>query len=670
MVVITLLVALVVLTYVAYIQSQHIKRDIPTLLNHYYRLKELKPQQAKNALDIIIHQEPENKLAYREMANWYANHGHRQHALAFLQTAHRRFPHDPQFTVQLAKLYQSMGQARKASALLNEMNQSPEFNPNKKTTFYQKSFSVTQTKPDMQVSFISPINISKYSANPLYPLYLKAQENNRTNPKIAQQALEQILAMNANEYRALLELGYLALNSGHKKAATSYLVKAFSVQPESRVALQLGYLFVKQKQINSGTKYFKYALDKGNEQEKKQARSALYYLERLQSASLAGSETNQLSHKDKLLNIFYQQRQKNPTKAWQAIKTLLKQFPNDIRLWKEAGYYAITHHQTKQALTYWLHVYQLEANPEYALQLGYLYDGLHQKSLAFHYFLMASKTTDDALKLKAELAMTNIGSDHTKILPDPFFVEGYIAPFHFSRFNLGVLPTIVRAGIHLHQKRELDFYLNYRRTVDSRSGFVQNLIIQNSISQIFEDNVAVYSLGLRVRVLKEQPLIAFIEAGRAQDLVYRNRPFWRGDLRSGLVYYNQWGALPTYRPTFQVPFKPITTLYADTIYYSRYDKNVIATAWFRPGVRIAEFQSSSLDVYLANFLVIDKNHEFYNNVFSYGPGIVYQPSNRLNIKVRFEAHQAYYLSVNSPTPNPYGTKFFNKIVLLEGFIRF
>src|SRR5690606_23641765 len=116
-----------------------------------------------------------------------------------------------------------------------------------------------------------------------------------------------------------------------------------------------------------------------------------------------------------------------------------------------------------------------------------------------------------------ELAMTSMGGSQFQFLPKPFFAEFYSAPLYFSRFDLGVLPTITRAGITLNENHHTDAYASWRRTKDNRSGTVQGLIIQNSISQIFEDNVAIYAAGLRTYPWPKIPLQTFVEIGQAED---------------------------------------------------------------------------------------------------------------------------------------------------------
>ncbi len=671
-IVVIILTVLSLIAYFAYRQTKTLKRDIPTLFNHYYQLKNTSPWQSKTALELIIAQDPNNIIATRELANWYLRHGDTRGALDFLQKSHQQFPNDDIITYELAKLYILLSNQEAAEPLLRKLSQNPISKYRKEAmklhNFFATKKILHSERTSSYMSYIEPVYFKESPV--LAPLYQQAQEMVKLNPELSRKYLNLILSVNPNEYNAYIQLGYLDLKQKKYNAALLKFSKAFNIKPQASVAIQIGYLLAKKEKTQEASSFFDYGLQHGNDIEKSLATRALDYLKRLKIMSETDKKPVLLSKKEQLLMAFYNYKKGNPGKAWPIIWKLLRLYPQDLRIWKEAGYYAVTQKRYKLALKYWLHLYTINPEPEYALQLAYLYDGLDDKPKAFHYFYLASKTHKRELKYKAELAMTNIGGAHTKILPDPYFIDVYIAPFYFSRFDLGVLPSITRAGITLNKEYYSELYLGYRRTSDSRSGTIEGLIIENSISQIFEDNVAIYSVGFRSRLWADIPLLGFIEVGRAEDLIYRDRPRWRDDVRGGLVYYNEWGAKPTYTSNLEFPFKRHTTLYADTIYYSRYDNNIIGTAWFRPGLRVATYQSSSLDIYLANFLVLDKNHEFYNNVYAIGPGIVFQPSNRLNLKFRFESHQAYYIRVNSPTPNPYRSKYYNNIFLIEGFIRF
>ncbi len=366
-----------------------------------------------------------------------------------------------------------------------------------------------------------------------------------------------------------------------------------------------------------------------------------------------------------LLNQYYELKKTDPNKAYTLIQQIVAQYPDNVMALKEAGYGAIAQNDNRSALIYFLQVYFLTKDPEIAMQIGYLYDGLDQKRKAYHYFQIATSSIDQTLKQKAELAMSNIGSEHMKILPDPWFASIYAAPFYFSRFDLLVYPATARFGITLNKAHHFELYLSYRYTKDNRSG-----ALLGELPQIYEDDVEIYALGTSVQPFTQFPMIAFFEYGRAYDLIYRNRDRWRDDARGGLVLFKDWGARPTYSGNMNFTAKPVGEVYSDLIYFSRYDNNVIGNLRLRQGLRVLEYRAANMDIYMTGHLILDKNHEFFNNIFEWGPGIVLRPSNRYNIALRFEMLQGYYIKVNSPDPNPYPPQYHNNVTQLELFYRF
>ena len=677
----SLLVVIVVIAawflYSALQKSKDVHRDTTTLFNFYYQHKADNPLKAKEALDLILRQDPENQTAFRAMVNWYLGQGDTHTALHFLEDGYRRNPNDTEMAYKLMTLYLSIYEQEKAKAILQHILLS-----NNKSVIHRATIEYESVYPNDPLS----IEAAKYasfiptitfiSRSDFSPVYKKIQEMMRLEPDSARQALLNILSIDSNATEAYVLLGYLELQEKNPHKALPFFIRAFEIKPSASLAMQLGYLYAEMHNQTKAIEYFKYAQVNGGDSLRTQSVKALSVLEQQLTIhsthlSVAGLITKLQSPEEILMNMFYQNKTSDIPRAWDALHRLLALNPKNIQALKEAAYFATAQHDNEHAIDYWKQAYAIEHNPEYALSIGYLYDGLERKLAAFRYFDLASKTTNQAIHDKAEIAMTNMASSQFKFLPKPYFMEFYTAPFYFSRFDLGVLPTILRSGITVNEKHHTEVYLSYRRTKDNRStSGIQGLIIQNSISQIFEDNVAIYSVGFRGSPWPTIPLQAFIEAGSAEDLVYRNRPVWKKDLRGGLVYYNAWGEKPTYTDSLEFPWKWVATLYADLIYYSRYDNNVIGTTWFRPGLRAATFQSASLDLYVANYYIVDKNKEFFNNTYSVGPGIAIRPTNRANVVFRFESLQGYYIPVRSPTPNPFRSRYYNNIAMVEFFTRF
>lgn len=666
-------------------KTRTVQRDIPTLLNFYYNYKDKEPLRAKEALDLILRQEPTNHQAIHASVSWFMHKGDTHSALTFLKQSHNAHPDDPYINFELAQLYVLLNQMSDAKPLLQQVQQSPNPSVQKKAAVLYESLFPQETlsqAPSHYRSYIEPIRVGIKAD--FAPLYAKVAEISALQPDSARHYLQLILSIDPNAEQAYVMLGYLELQQHNPQLAQQYFLKAFALKHRAQLAVQIGYLYASNHQLTQALYYFNYGVAHGDEGLKQQSLEAIKVLASNPVAHFAATAlrsglgglsglsglSQPQSPADRLWTIFYENKLSQPQLARKAINKLLALHPDDLRTLKEAAYFATAQKDSPAAIALWLRAYSLQQDAEYALSIAYLYDGMDNRIKAYQYFSLAAKTTDSVLKLKAEIAKTAMGGAQFKIFPKPYFIEFYGAPFYFSRFDLAVLPTISRAGVTLDEKHHTDVYLSWRRTKDDRSGGPKGFIIENSISQIFEDNVAIYAAGLRSYPWPKIPLQTFIEVGQAEDLVYRDRNKWRSDVRGGLVYFNAWGEQPTWTGNLSLPLKWRTTLYADTIYYSRYDNNVIGTAWFRPGLRLATLRAASLDAYVANYLILDKNHEFYNNIYSVGPGIAFQPNNRINLVLRLESLQGYYIKVNSPSPNPYRSRYYNNIAMVETYFRF
>lgn len=327
------------------------------------------------------------------------------------------------------------------------------------------------------------------------------------------------------------------------------------------------------------------------------------------------------------------------------------------------GYEEIKSKNNLQAIRYFETSYHLKQDPFIALQLGYLFDINKNKNIAVIYFQRASQTKHVEIQKKAEDALINLSSAQQQLLPAPLFAEFFSTPLYQTRFALQITPIILRFGYTLNSNYQLDVYSSFRLVKDNQT--TSNFLI----SQIYEDNVAVYSFGIRAQPIPSMPLLVFAEAGRAADLVQRQRPIWRDDWRGGLVYYKNWGGKLEYFPTWAYLSKSFGDLYSEFIYYSRFNNNLITTHRFREGFDLLSYKNFIIKTYGLTRLSFDKNREFFNNFIEYGPGIAVIPNNHWNLTFRYENLHGQFISVNSPTPNPYGHSYHNQLFQLEYYVK-
>lgn len=582
-----------------YNANQPYARSPQTLFVQYYKLKTDHPEAAREALAAILKIDPQNKQAQQE--------------------------------AQLIGLL-----------------------PLKEAIALQTLTPPPKPKPPVKPPSITPMTVSQlfdqyYLLKPLVPW-------------MANTYLTQILLLNSQSDLAYRELGYQALNGYQIEQAIGYFEQAFKLKPQSRLAAELAYLFLQQGNPAQAITYFKrsLALSPPHSAETRLWQDALSQLTtpRLPSKQPAPIA---LPPYQRNMALFYQWREKDPQRAWTALQEALIANPQDELALKEAGYFNLTQHRPELALPFFLAAYHLNPDPKLAMQIGYLYNIQNDNAEAYQYFIKATYSSDKDLAYKAQRALDNLSGLQTKVIPNPFFVDIYYAPFYFSRFKLLDNPLIMRAGIELQKSHHIDLYTSFRYTKDNRSS-------GGAIPQIYDNNQAIPALGLSAQPLTKVPLIIFAEAGKAYSLINAT-PTVVNDVRGGTAFFTTWGP-PHYEPKPTLPFDLTGSLYGSAIYFSQYQGDIIADLRLREGLRFAAYQNSTFDAYLTGHTVLDTHHEFYNNIFEWGPGLAFTPSTRYNFTLRLEDLKGYYLPVNSPTPNPYPTQYHNNVIQLVAYVRF
>jgi hypothetical protein len=223
--------------------------------------------------------------------------------------------------------------------------------------------------------------------------------------------------------------------------------------------------------------------------------------------------------------------------------------------------------------------------------------------------------------------MTNLSSLQTQVLPKPYFAEFFFTPFSQRRFNLTVRPFLARLGAEQDNRFHSRTYLLFRRTDDNQSNSL------GKITQLYEDDVQIIGAGVQITPLPRLPVIAYLETGAAYDLIDQNRNRWRGDLRGGLMYYDDFGARPAYFPQLSFGHDYYSDAYAEITYFSRYNNNVIGGLRTHQGIRLLQYHSTMLNAYVTGRVITDTQRIYYNNFAEIGPGLSFIPSNRFNVQL-------------------------------------
>lgn len=315
---------------------------------------------------------------------------------------------------------------------------------------------------------------------------------------------------------------------------------------------------------------------------------------RLAAAALAltlgcAVTTPALAGPDDALNRYYAATAQDPAAALRQLEADAAIWPADIRLPLELGYALLRQGRQEDALPWFEKAAAI--NPIRAdvwKQIGYIRKALHRRRdalAAFERALAIDPADTAAQRERAFLLQDSSGHPAKRT-----FAEIYVAPEYNSHWDMVVFPFQARFGMALDEAARVEAYAGVRFNADTRSG--------NGAfgSQTYTDNSAVVAVGLRARPIDGVPLSLFVEGGAAYDLTDRNRDRWRGELRGGFMLYTDWNmARATGTGTGGV--RPIADLYADGIYYSRYDGNVLFYARVRPGLRLVESDALAFDAY-------------------------------------------------------------------------
>lgn len=296
--------------------------------------------------------------------------------------------------------------------------------------------------------------------------------------------------------------------------------------------------------------------------------------------------------------------------------------PARAEVWTQLGYVRVALGQDEEALADFERSLALAPDDQVALQRAYLLQKLGRNRAAAKAFHDLSGSQVAGVADQSCKAYENLYNVSDKAFDPPLFGEVYLAPEYNSHWELGVFPFQGRLGAVVEESHEVEVYLSLRASADTRSG--------NGPfgTQIYNDNAAVVAAGLRLRPIEDVPLSFFAEAGTAYDITERNRDRWRGDVRGGFIFYDEVNMAPACG-TRKGGIRPVADFYADGIYFSRYDDNVLFFLRARPGVRLHETENHAIDLYLHGAVGFDTKGVDYNNFEELGGGLalkLYRPA--------------------------------------------
>ena len=352
---------------------------------------------------------------------------------------------------------------------------------------------------------------------------------------------------------------------------------------------------------------------------------------------------------DTSLNQYYAMKAEDPKGALSLLEAAAKRYPGDVRiqyeialsyldlgdkpqalkalhvavaiapdradLWRQIGYVEIDLGHPQKALEAFEQAHRIEPNDQQVvMQIGYLQQELGDDKAAAESFHTTALSGDKEFADQACEAYRNTRGTPAKLLPKPWFGEVYAAPEYQSHYDVTVIPIDVRVGVTHGTDATVETYVSLRGTIDTRSDN------SNLAPMVYYDNAAILSGGVSYKPYADAPFVFFAEAGAGYDLDNRPRDRLRGDFRGGAVAYKEWNMEPPCVGGSDFPFRFVADFYADAVYYTRYDHNVLIYARARPGLRFYETPTWAVDGYLVGAVNTDARNDKDNRYEELGGG--------------------------------------------------
>lgn len=170
-------------------------------------------------------------------------------------------------------------------------------------------------------------------------------------------------------------------------------------------------------------------------------------------------------------------------------------------------------------------------------------------------------------------------------------------------------------------------------------------------------------LGLRLRFFQKIFLAAYFEyiQGKYFDIENSENPNPYGlnykDIRGGLIFWQGLDVEYKDRWTKTIPFSFWDEIYSDVTFYNKDDENIIFYLNCKAGARLIRISKSALDYYFVNYLMYDKNADFWNNKLEFGIGFRIKPWTNLELNLFVETLKGTYFDRNGRYENPYLSQY-------------
>ncbi|MFZ4776196.1 MAG: tetratricopeptide repeat protein [Terrimicrobiaceae bacterium] len=244
-----------------------------------------------------------------------------------------------------------------------------------------------------------------------------------------------------------------------------------------------------------------------------------------------------------------------------------------------------------------------------------------------------------------------------------------------SRYDIGVAYGRLREGIFVPGARWIEPFIQADFSLDSGSK------VGEGISTIYNENLAGFHAGARVRPFASQSFVLYVLGGIQKDLLgtERQKGRWFAELIAGVNGYWAWGpgklwadlapaaespdagggldgavlGLSSWTMNSWTPVRMRCDWFVeaggDAAYYTRLP-DFIAYLQFRQGFRLLQFgKAAAFDAYAMENLTFDSKGNYYDNFVEAGPGVrlVTAPVKATTLSTNIEYLGGAYLGRNA-----------------------
>jgi tetratricopeptide (TPR) repeat protein len=362
-------------------------------------------------------------------------------SINYLEKAFQKDSNNYRVIQLLGKAYIKTGQSGKAYSLYNSVYQpdnSPLWLSNRLAELSYKLKRFSQAA-DIYKTLLQADSLNYYYYKKLGNTLFKMKQN-----KEAVETYQKALNLNPGDLSLYNKLGNLHLRMKQYSKARDIVHRGLQLDSANMQFLSLmGYTYFKTEHYDSSYQYFIKAIEQGDSSEfnHKYAGLACYDRELYAKASNHLNKAYQIDSMD-VQTVFYlgsafsriEHKEKGLNYLFEALHLINPEPGSLVDIYKEMAntYKALS--KPKTALHYYKEAYKVEAKPQLAFQMAYVYDkDLDKKELALNYYesyltMMPEKDTSSKPTMKGKVFMISM-SDYAKkrvkdIREELFFESG------------------------------------------------------------------------------------------------------------------------------------------------------------------------------------------------------------------------------------------------------